>query len=108
MTNSSSALSTLVFPMARERRDGSADEQMALEGAQQPTPRTEAAITALAEQTRSDPRIVKRLYCEELAQLRASAAIPNFIEVIAARRVKARLKRDANAALARFSPLRRS
>ena len=50
-----------------------------------------AAIAALAEETRTDEAVVQGLYEEERAALEARSSVKNFIGVIAARRVKARL-----------------
>ena len=50
-----------------------------------------AAIAALAEETRTDEAVVQCLYEEERAALEARSSVKNFIGVIAARRVKARL-----------------
>lgn len=52
----------------------------------------EAAITALAAQTRAPVDIVRHLYEEELAALDAEATVKNFIGIIAGRRVKQRLR----------------
>jgi len=64
----------------------------------QPTPSThrlpqadEATIAALAHETDTDQSLVKCLYNEEIALLRAQARVSNFIGIIAARRVKQRL-----------------
>ena len=54
----------------------------------------EAAIAALAKETRTSQDVVKNLYYEELAALHASASVKNFIGVIAGRRVKQRLLRQ--------------
>ena len=53
--------------------------------------RDEGTITALAQETATDPAIVQCLYEEELAVLEAKSSIKNFIGVIAARRVRDRL-----------------
>jgi hypothetical protein len=50
-----------------------------------------AAIAALAEETRTDEAVVQGLYDEERAALEARSSVKNFIGVIAARRVRARL-----------------
>ena len=50
-----------------------------------------ATIAALAEETRTDEAVVQGLYEEERAALEAGSSVKNFIGVIAARRVKARL-----------------
>lgn len=52
----------------------------------------EAAITALAAQTRVTVAVVRDLYEEEMAALEAEATVKSFIGVIAARRVKERLR----------------
>jgi hypothetical protein len=44
-------------------------------------------------QTDTDEAVVKYLYEEEIAILRAQASVKNFIGVIAARRVRQRLAR---------------
>ena len=51
----------------------------------------EAIITTLAQETDTDEAVVKSLYDEELAILRAEASVKNFIGVIAARRVRQRI-----------------
>jgi hypothetical protein len=53
---------------------------------------SEATIAAVANELRVAPQVVKDLYDEEIAQLQSNAAVTNFIEVIAGRRVKARLR----------------
>lgn len=50
----------------------------------------ERAIASLAKATDTAPDVVKHLYDEEIAKLRASN-VKNFIGVIAGRRVKERL-----------------
>jgi hypothetical protein len=55
----------------------------------------ESAIATLASQTRTPPDEVKRVYDEEREQLRRQAAITQFIDVLASRRTKARLKKKA-------------
>ena len=52
----------------------------------------EATIAAVANELRVAPQVVKDLYDEEIAQLQSNAAVTKFIEIIAGRRVKARLK----------------
>jgi hypothetical protein len=51
-------------------------------------PKHEATIATLAQETHTDPAVVKCLYEEEIAKLQAQANVKNFIGVIAARRVK--------------------
>lgn len=51
----------------------------------------ERAIASLAKSTHTAPDVVKDLYYEEVAKLRAKATVKNFIGVIAGRRVKQRL-----------------
>ena len=53
--------------------------------------RDEATITALAQETATDPAVVQCLYQEEVAVLEAASSIKTFIGVIAARRVRERL-----------------
>jgi hypothetical protein len=53
--------------------------------------RDAGTITALAQETATDPAVVQRLYEEEVAGLEAKSSIKNFISVIAARRVRERL-----------------
>jgi len=54
-------------------------------------PKDEATILTLAQETDTDEAVVKSLYDEELAILRAEASVKNFIGVIAARRVRQRI-----------------
>ena len=51
----------------------------------------EAIIATLAQETDSNEAVVKLLYEEEIAILRSQASVKNFIDVIAARRVRQRL-----------------
>ena len=51
----------------------------------------ERAIASLAKETDTAPDVVKHLYDEEIAKLRARSNVKNFIGVIAGRRVKERL-----------------
>ena len=51
----------------------------------------EATIATLAEQTDTDPAVVKSLYEEEIEKLQAKSLVKNFIGVIAARRVRQRI-----------------
>lgn len=52
----------------------------------------EATIANLAHQTDTNRELVRHLYDEEIAALRARATVKNFIGVIAGRRVKQRLR----------------
>jgi len=52
----------------------------------------DATITALAKQTHTSHDVVKRLYEEEIAALHDKASVKHFVDVIASRRVKQRLK----------------
>ena len=56
-----------------------------------PAARHEATIATLAQETETDPAVVKSLYEEEIEKLQAQANVKNFIGVIAARRVKQRI-----------------
>ena len=56
-----------------------------------PAPKHETTIATLAEETDTDPAVVKSLYEEEIEKLHAQANVKNFIGVIAARRVKQRI-----------------
>ena len=58
----------------------------------------ESAVATLATQTRTPPDEVRKVYDEERERLRRDAAVTQFIDVIASRRTKARLKRRANRA----------
>ncbi len=51
----------------------------------------ESTVAALAQKTHTPRHVVKRLYDEEIAALRANAKVKNFIDVIAGRRVKHQL-----------------
>jgi hypothetical protein len=53
----------------------------------------ESVIAALASQTQTSPDEVRKVYDEEREQLRRHAAITQFIDVLAGRRTKARLKK---------------
>ena len=55
----------------------------------------ETAVAALANQTRTPPDEVRKVYDEERERLRREAAVTQFIDVIATRRTKARLKKKA-------------
>jgi Protein of unknown function (DUF3562) len=48
----------------------------------------EATVAALAKQTQTPQHIVRRLYDEELAALRANSTVKSYIGVIAGRRVR--------------------
>ena len=56
-----------------------------------PAAKHEAAIATLAQETETDPTVVKSLYEEEIEKLHAEANVKHFIGVIAARRVKQRI-----------------
>jgi len=62
------------------------------EGLQRPD---EASVAALAHKTRTPIDVVRHIYDEELAELDSKSTVKNFIEVIAGRRVKERLRRGA-------------
>jgi len=66
-----------------------------------------AAIAALAEETRTDEAVVQGLYEEERAALEARSSVKNFIGVIAARRVKARLTAPREEGLSVAAPMER-
>jgi Protein of unknown function (DUF3562) len=51
-------------------------------------PKHEATIATLAQETDTDPAVVKSLYEDEIEKLQAQSNVKNFIGVIAARRVK--------------------
>ena len=51
----------------------------------------EATIAALAQETDTDAAVVRSLYEEEIDRLHAQSSVKNFIGVIAARRVRARI-----------------
>jgi uncharacterized protein DUF3562 len=53
----------------------------------------ESAVATLALQTRTPPDEVRKVYEEERERLRRDAAVTQFIDVIASRRTKARLKK---------------
>jgi hypothetical protein len=55
------------------------------------SPKEQATIATLAQETDTDQAVVKNLYDEELAILQTQASVKNFIPVIAARRVKQRI-----------------
>ena len=51
----------------------------------------EATISAIASELRIAPEVVRFIYDEEIARLQSNSVVKNFIEIIAGRRVKARL-----------------
>ena len=51
----------------------------------------DSTVTELVRKTHAPIEVVKRLYTEELAELRSNSKVRNFISVIAGRRVKERL-----------------
>ena len=53
---------------------------------------SDAAVIALAQKTRAPVDAVRRIYDEELAELDSTSTVKNFIEVLAGRRVKDRLR----------------
>ena len=55
------------------------------------SPKDEATIAKLAQETDTDEAVVKDFYDEELANLHTKASVKNFIRVIAARRVRQRI-----------------
>jgi hypothetical protein len=55
------------------------------------SPKDEATIAKLAQETDTDEAVVKDFYDEELAILHTQASVKNFIRVIAARRVRQRI-----------------
>jgi uncharacterized protein DUF3562 len=52
----------------------------------------ESAITALVQQTEASYEVVKQLYHQEFAALRAEAKVEAFLTIIASRRVRQRLR----------------
>ena len=60
---------------------------------QRPPPPDEATVTALSNHIDDTPDLAKQLFDEEVAVLEAQATIKTFIDVIAARRVKQRLRK---------------
>jgi hypothetical protein len=63
--------------------------------AAQSTPSTspdESTVAAIARKTHTPVDLVKHLYDEELAELRSHSAVKGFLDVIAGRRVKERLR----------------
>jgi Protein of unknown function (DUF3562) len=57
------------------------------------TKSNDALVAAIASETATSTDIVKALYEEEVAALTAGATLPQFISVIATKRVKQRLRR---------------
>ena len=53
-------------------------------------------IAALAEETHTEQSVVRYLYEEEFAVLEAHSSVKSFIPLIAARRVKERLRASHN------------
>jgi hypothetical protein len=51
----------------------------------------EATVSALAAKARVPREFVERLYDDEMAQLESTSTVKNFINVIAANRVRQRL-----------------
>jgi Protein of unknown function (DUF3562) len=68
------------------------------------TNRDESAVAALAQKTHTPIEVVKHLYDEELADLQANSAVKSFIDVIAGRRVKERLRRSPSRRAKRADP----
>jgi hypothetical protein len=58
-----------------------------------PAPPNEAIVTALSNHRDNAPDLAKRLFDEEVAVLEAQATVKTFIDVIATRRVKQRLRK---------------
>jgi hypothetical protein len=60
------------------------------------TPRVsdDAGLLALARETRTPVEVVRTFYDQELAGLESEATVKNFIQIIAGRRVKERLRRS--------------
>jgi hypothetical protein len=56
----------------------------------------EVSVAALADKSRTPIDVVRHIYDEELAELDSKSTVKNFIEVIAGRRVKERLRRGAS------------
>jgi len=52
----------------------------------------ETTVAALAQQTGTPHHVVKRIYDEEIAALHADSSVKSFINVIAGRRARQRLK----------------
>jgi hypothetical protein len=49
-------------------------------------------VSAIARKTHTPVDVVKNLYDEELAELQSNSAVKSFLDVIAGRRVKERLR----------------
>jgi hypothetical protein len=60
---------------------------------QRPPPPNEAIVTALSNHADDTPGLARRLFDEEVATLEAQATVKTFIDVIATRRVKQRLRK---------------
>jgi hypothetical protein len=60
---------------------------------QQASSSVDVAIATLATQTDTPPDEVRKVYDEEREQLCRQAAVTQFIDVLASRRTKARLKK---------------
>jgi hypothetical protein len=58
-----------------------------------PLPPDEAIVTTPSSHTDDTPHFAKQLFDEEVAVLEAQATIKTFIDVIATRRVKQRLRK---------------
>jgi len=56
-------------------------------------PSDEATVTARSNQINNTPGLAKQLFEEEVAVLEAQATVKTFIDVIATRRVKQRLRK---------------
>ena len=54
---------------------------------------SDAAVTAPAQKTHTPIDVVRHIYDEELAELDSTSTVKNFIQVLASRRVKERLRR---------------
>jgi hypothetical protein len=62
-----------------------------------PPPPDEAIVTALSNHTDNASDVAKQLFDEEVAVLEAQATVKTFIDVIATRRVKQRLRKLSKA-----------
>lgn len=58
----------------------------------------ECEIAALVQQTAASYEVVRQLYCEEFAALKAEAKVEAFLGIIASRRVRQRLRAVAKTA----------
>ena len=58
-------------------------------------PLDEASVSALARKTDTPVEEIRKLYAQEVADLESTANVKNFIDVIASRRVKERLRARA-------------